>query len=141
MTISPLCCTKFTCNLLCCGDAASQFKSLSTQIIHSHSLPSTELRHSRPSRRRSGAAGRGRCPGREPSSGNYGASGGTRRTKRTCGAPVTTCCSSPFRANFQRMREFCSEKVCFPVTRPSPLSSDTLESRFSIPDSSLFSNS
>lgn len=106
-----------------------------------HSLPSIELRHSRPSRRRSGAAGRGRCPGREPSSGNYGASGGTRRTKRTCGAPVTTCCSSPFRANFQRMREFCSEKVCFPVTRPSPLSSDTRESRFSIPDSSLFSNS
>lgn len=115
--------------------------SLFSSFILIHSLPSTELRRLRPSRRRSGAAGRGRCPGQEPSSGNYGASGGTRRTKRTCGAPVTTCCSSPFRANFQRMREFCSEKVCFPVTHPSPLSSVTRESRFSIPDSSLFSNS
>lgn len=115
--------------------------SLFSSFILIHSLPSTELRRLRPSRRRSEAAGRGRCPGQEPSSGNYGVSGGTRRTKRTCGAPVTTCCSSPFRANFQHMREFCSEKVCFPVTRPSPLSSVTCESRFSILELSLSSNS
>lgn len=107
--------------------------SLFSSFIWIHSLPSTELRRSRPSRRRSGAAGRGRCPGREPSSGNYGASGGTRRTKRTCGAPVKTCCSSPFRANFRRMREFCSEKVCFPVTRLSAQSHANPGSVFLIP--------
>lgn len=82
-----------------------------------HSLPSAEQRRWRPSSRHNAAARRGRCLGREQSSGNYEVSGGTRRTRRTCDAPVTTCCSSPFRANFQLTREFCSEKVCFPVTR------------------------
>lgn len=112
----------------------SQFKSHLESKANFHfffiSFPSTEPRRWQPSRRRSGSAARGRCPGREQSSGSCGVSGATRRTRRTCGAPGRTCCSSPFRANSQLMREFCSEKVCFPVPCSMLLSSVTQEFQF-----------
>lgn len=80
------------------------------QFLHLPSFPAGQRRWLT-SRRHSGRPERGRQPDREPNSGNYGGSEGIRRTRRTCDGVAKTCCSSPFRANSQLMRESCSEKV------------------------------